>query len=295
MKILEPFAGIRLASGHALLHLALFIGTFFVQTKEARASDYPVTKDFEMNNDDIDLLPYHDEGNVNEVMTAFIMLRYAHLAAFLLHFPVLFYNNENKRKNLDSFVGVEDMAQHKKIERQNVWRTCDKFTTEMTILVYLGPIFFAQYLLLKFQYFFEEDLSTEEIGLQNSVKEMSPVRDWIIIELFSFYVYLHATVFYIMGYQFNNWYSKTKTTKTDIAKTNTDFILYTKKSLIWFAFNLVLCVMPIFLVMIVYKRRAFEVCPTALFECDPQYREEEDTNYKILTTMILFQCAASIL
>lgn len=30
MKILEPFAGYRLASGHALLHVAYFSGMFLV-------------------------------------------------------------------------------------------------------------------------------------------------------------------------------------------------------------------------------------------------------------------------
>jgi len=35
MKILEPFAGLRLASGHALLHAAFFAATWFVTSKEA--------------------------------------------------------------------------------------------------------------------------------------------------------------------------------------------------------------------------------------------------------------------
>ena len=42
------------------------------------------------NGDQIDLLPFHDEGNVDEITTAFVVLRYAHLIAFLLHIPGLF-------------------------------------------------------------------------------------------------------------------------------------------------------------------------------------------------------------
>jgi hypothetical protein len=95
MKILEPFAGLRLASGHALLHAAFFGATFFVGYKDAKQGhDFEVPQGdantvVNENGDLFDLLPYHEDGNLSEITVTFLLLRYAHLVAFLLHIPSL--------------------------------------------------------------------------------------------------------------------------------------------------------------------------------------------------------------
>lgn len=136
--------------------------------------------------------------------------------------------------------------------------------------------------MLKFQYSFTEDLTGEGVEIQNAVKNMAPIRDWLIIELFCFYVYLHATVLFIMHHQITNWYSKKPNSISDIDKTKTDFILYRKRSLVWFALNFVLAAMPLIIVGIVYNRHTLEPCPTAVVECG-----NYDKNCKAFTWVFL--------
>jgi hypothetical protein len=40
MKILEPFAGYKLASGHPYLHLALFVASFTVDVSRGKEALY---------------------------------------------------------------------------------------------------------------------------------------------------------------------------------------------------------------------------------------------------------------
>lgn len=62
MKFLDPFAGYRLASGHAFFHIALFLGSFLVQLfgEDGFNSSNP------------------------EISDAFMMLRWAHFVLFVL-------------------------------------------------------------------------------------------------------------------------------------------------------------------------------------------------------------------
>ena len=66
MKILEPFSGYKLASGHPLFHLALFVGSWFV--------DGDASKTWA-----------NEKARLS--VQAFLMVRWAHLAIFLLNFP----------------------------------------------------------------------------------------------------------------------------------------------------------------------------------------------------------------
>ena len=61
MKLLDPFAGYRLASGHPFFHIALFAGSW--------AKDYFGDSDF------------HSSG---EIADAFYLLRWAHFVLFTL-------------------------------------------------------------------------------------------------------------------------------------------------------------------------------------------------------------------
>lgn len=164
------------------------------------------------------------------MILAFTIMRYAHLAALVLHSPSLFQGRE-----LNDEAGSEDMyyapgkkeRDVKKERRQMKCRTCEHVSSEFSIIVYQGAIFFAQYILLKWHYFFEGDYSANGMNypeLDVALTNIGPVRDWLVIECFCFYIYLHATVFYILGHQLKAWCSKKSDSVSDIRKTETDFI-----------------------------------------------------------------------
>ena len=70
MKILEPFAGYKLASGHAYFHLAYFCASFFVSVNPE--ADYGAS------------VPS------SAFISAFIMMRWIHLTVFVLSFPAFY-------------------------------------------------------------------------------------------------------------------------------------------------------------------------------------------------------------
>jgi len=77
MKILEPFAGYKLASGHAYFHLAYFCASFFVR-----------------------VTPETDFGASvpsSQFLNAFIMMRWIHLTVFVLSFPAFYASWINNR------------------------------------------------------------------------------------------------------------------------------------------------------------------------------------------------------
>jgi hypothetical protein len=80
MKILEPFAGYKLASGHPMLHFAMFVGSFFVDI------DYARTVADDWANDSF----YSGFPNATaDMLRCFLTLRYAHIAVIVLSFPNL--------------------------------------------------------------------------------------------------------------------------------------------------------------------------------------------------------------
>ena len=72
MKVLEPWAGIRLASGHPLFHLAQFIASWIALSVTKGEPDAPFL-----------------------VVRAFNCLQWGHFACFMLHFV----SNFARRKN----------------------------------------------------------------------------------------------------------------------------------------------------------------------------------------------------
>ena len=65
MKLLDPFAGYRLASGHAFFHVALFTSSWFIN---------PISKSGDEDLDDSSEL----------IEQAFMMLRWSHFWLFML-------------------------------------------------------------------------------------------------------------------------------------------------------------------------------------------------------------------
>jgi len=71
MKLLDPFAGYRLASGHFLFHLSCFVCSFGVEFTKAPVGDY--------YSDDID--------------DAFRLVRWAHFCLFILAMFEIYANH----------------------------------------------------------------------------------------------------------------------------------------------------------------------------------------------------------
>ena len=67
MKLLEPFSGYKLASGHHYFHLALFFATWSVRGDQSAVSGQSEESDY--------------------FVFAFNLLRWTHLAVFFLSFP----------------------------------------------------------------------------------------------------------------------------------------------------------------------------------------------------------------
>lgn len=160
--------------------------------------------------------------------------------------------------------------------------------------MYAGPIFYAQFILLKYNTLMMEDFSTRsaypDADMHAAIQSIAPLRDWLLIETFCFYAYLHATVFFIAGHQIKSWCYKKHDTETDIKKTETDFILYSRDSLVWFSYNFLNVFMPIIIVTLATRRSTLEVCPSSILQC-----EAFDQNEKTFTYILLGLAASQLL
>ena len=79
MKVLDPMAGVRLASGHPFFHIALFIGSWFALYTGRKEPPAP-----------------------GEMQTAFKLLQWGHFSCFMLHL-LGYLTSRSKRTILPDF------------------------------------------------------------------------------------------------------------------------------------------------------------------------------------------------
>ena len=79
MRLLNPFRGYLLASGHPLYHLVFFIGSFSVSWYGTGYEDVETSPDTTRSADEI--IRYEEQKNT---MQTIYWLRYAHLVVLLL-------------------------------------------------------------------------------------------------------------------------------------------------------------------------------------------------------------------
>ena len=84
---------------------------------------------------------------------------------------------------------------------------------------------------------------------------------WLVMEMACFYLYMLATVFYIIWRTLRSTCCETGEEKSDMYKALTDFINYSAINLTWFAINFVMVTMP--LVSIVLLQGDYMVNPEA--------------------------------
>ena len=223
MKLLDPFAGYRLASGHPVFHLAYFAGSWVVTYYEKE--EHFITR-----------------GSIVEV---FHLLRWVHLIVFVIS---IVSGWADRPSNLPIDANLEEDGQAKDsinrvLHRDSKWRTFSRFCDCISVFLYQGSVFFAQW-----------TLATSEqctaIGDRNDTSADNWDCDhlvgaealWIIIETISFYIYMGAAVWFILQFQLiSAWFNAPQ---SDITKSCKDFISYASINLTWYAFNFVLILLP---------------------------------------------------
>jgi|Transcript_6940 hypothetical protein len=131
MKLLDPFAGYRLASGHPFFHVALFICSWFVLT-----------------------IGDNDFVSDDSIITAFELLRWAH---FTLIFLAIIQSFVNRPSTVPEVVelgpeAIEDereLEKSKVIHRDGSFKLFSRMLATLSVFVYQGAVFFAQMVLAK--------------------------------------------------------------------------------------------------------------------------------------------------
>ena len=227
MKLLDPFAGYRLASGHAFFHVALFTGSWFV--------------------------PVFGSDNMTSstaIMNAFSVLRWGHFILFTLAIIEAFANNPSDIPSLEESADKEkneedeELTKYKIYHRDGSWKLLSRILATISVFVYQGAVFYAQKVLA-------DEIVTcgyEDGSADEYFCKYEPLRGnnqvWLVIETLCFYLYVLAAVAYICWRQLYGSCCKNASAKSDMSKALNDFIEYATLNLTWFSFNFVLVCMP---------------------------------------------------
>ena len=175
MKLLDPFAGYRLASGHPVFHLAYFAGSWSV--------DY--FKDEEQ---------FLTKG---PIVPVFHYMRWIHLVIFGL---ALISGWADRPSNLPEAKEDDKEDKHhlsKILHRDSKYRTFSRFLDTISVFLYQGSVFYAQW-----------TLATSEQCVKNGPGDLDWECDhfagaealWIVIETVSFYIYMFGAAMYILQF-----------------------------------------------------------------------------------------------
>jgi len=131
MKLLDPFAGIKLAIGHPLMHIALFCASWILYGAEAKF-------------DDLGTKPKQTQSFAE----AFIVIRWCHLLVVILLIPSFFANKRDNKK-LEK-IG-EDLNKLATISNKNRWHMVARACEAIAVFLYIGAVFNAQWSLLEYR------------------------------------------------------------------------------------------------------------------------------------------------
>jgi hypothetical protein len=247
VKLFEPFSGYRLASGHAVLHLAFFLGSF--------AATFLALQHIKEDKTTLQLY----EG-MSPSYDAYIALRWAHCAVFML--AVLSYwcnmpseikeTREEPRAQINEEDGSaveQESSVHEIVFRDQRYKLVARFADTIAVFLYQTVIFYAQFTLFKFS---EAECIAADGQIDTSCRDvMYPYTLWLTIETVSFYAYMTAAVVYIAAHMINSEF--TNEPISDMKKGITDFLRYAEVNLNWYAFNFVLIILPPILIFKVYQ------------------------------------------
>ena len=211
MKVLDPFAGYRLASGHPIFHLSLFCGSF--------VATHFGTDALEIVND------------------SFYLLRWAHFLLFSLAIC-------SGIAKIDS-AAREDDDTEKGQYRDSIYKIFGRVCDTLAVFMYQACIFYVQMNISNVASVCVTE--SDGTGIDCSLgAPKSNLMAWLYIEMYCFYLYMASAIVYIVYHQMvEGVCCKKQESESDMAKTITDFLEYAYPNIIWFAFNFVLVMMPL--------------------------------------------------
>ena len=131
MKLLDPFAGYRLASGHEFFHIALFTGSFWVVS--------------------FGISEYYSNSDIKH---AFILLRWGHLILVVLSILEKILTRPSaippkKEEELEAPLTPEDkeMVDNKLYHRDGHKKLFARILQTIAVFTYQGTIFYAMMIL----------------------------------------------------------------------------------------------------------------------------------------------------
>ena len=122
MKVLDPFSGYRLASGHPIFHLALFTGSFI-------AESYMVGDAHESADECFNLLRW----------THFFIFSLSLFSAYANLDSEIPFAEENEKANQET-VAVETMQRR---HRDSMWKLTNRACETIAVFCYQIAIFFV--------------------------------------------------------------------------------------------------------------------------------------------------------
>ncbi len=178
MKVLDPFSGYRLASGHPMFHISLFAGSF-------------ITDQYAQSGTSID----DYDGYLN---ISFVTLRWSHFALFIFASLSFFVAQDSAiEEPLDkSKISEEDfsLAELKQRHRDSVWKLFGRIIDTLCVFSYQGVIFYVQL----------EVYNNSMICGAHGCSLAAPKNvylAWLYLEISCFYLYMMSTIFYIVFHQ----------------------------------------------------------------------------------------------
>ena len=176
MRLLDPFAGLQLASGHPIFHACLFICSYIPEMYDSDKAVSPTIEE------------------------AFMMLRWTHLVLFIITTLAIFSKidsdvplvinekeenvegkEETEKENHVQGISAERLNDHRDSRWKLLARSCDT----LSAFFYQGVIFHVQIACYK----------------EHDWIPLTPPRSaeiaWIWIEMYCFYIYIFATVRFI--------------------------------------------------------------------------------------------------
>ena len=129
--------------------------------------------------------------------------------------------------------------------RDGSWKLFARICSTLSVFCYQAAMFYAQLILA--QYVFE--CNAKGVCVMNPI--VGNRSTWLVMEMACFYLYLIATMFYIIWRALASACFETGGEKgSDMYKALTDFISYSAINLTWFAINFVMVTMPLLSILL---------------------------------------------
>lgn len=173
MKVLDPFAGYRLACGHPVFHLSLFCGSFFA---EKYSLDNPVSQ---------------------TTQDTFTLLRWAHFLLCIFAASSMYSKidsaipEQQARRPAGELTEVE-MIEQRMSHRDGVWKIFGRICDTISVFCYQGVIFVVQLNVYNLQ------LRCNDKGVCELEPPDNTLLGWLYIEIQCFYLYMLSAIVYII-------------------------------------------------------------------------------------------------